>query len=132
MKWMLLILSGIALFAFACGSDNNSDSNISPGPTTSAGETPAATGTSGAGNVLVQQLKPIIGAALSVDQNVISDVELDNNELKVTLKDDQLPNGSSDIEKACDNVAEKVNFTDLKIVVNSDSGKQLAECSMKG
>jgi hypothetical protein len=132
MKWMLLLLSGIALFAFACGSDDNSDSSIAPAATTSSDATPAPSGTSGISDAIVQQLKPLIGDALEIDQNVISDVELDENELKVTVKENELPNGASDIEQACNNVADKVNFTNLKIVVNSDSGKQLAECSMTG
>jgi hypothetical protein len=134
MKWMFITLAGFALFAFACDTDDESDGTIEP-QGTSRVSTPVASPTSatgaGSNDSALEQLKPVIARLLNVEQDVIDDVEFENRVLTITLNRDQSLGGPGDFESACNDLTQAIGFTDLRVVIESTSGSELAECSLQ-
>ena len=133
MRWMLIALAGPALFAFACNTDDDSDGTIRPDGT-SAATTPSASPTpdSSLGSIeaLIEQSKPLLARALDVDEETISDIDLEGRNLTITMEEDQTLGGPADFQEACENLTNAIGFTDVNIVIMSTSGSELAECSM--
>ena len=130
MKWMLVILAGLAVTMFACDTDDESDGPISP-QATSQIPTPSASPTSVAGSLeaTIDLIRPLVASAIGAGQNTVRDIDVDGRNVTITLAGEQSLGDSTDFNQACNKVTDVIGFLDAQVVIKSSSGTQLASCS---